>query len=242
MTAPSNRHRPARLAACVALAASLAAGAPAARAGAEGPPDDEAAAKSEVKPKGFLYREIPVDRGTAPTGDGAQVTIIGNPVVLHGERVRVGEKLRAATLRDPALETVEIAGQGGRVRILSIVPSLKTKTCEQQTHYLSEKSGDLDEQVELVTISLDSPKTQGRFARDAGIENVTFLSDESAADFGRAHGLLIEQPRMLARAVIVVDADDVVRYVQVVPEVSHMPDMQAAFDFARKLVEQGSAG
>ena len=108
----------------------------------------------------------------------------------------------------------------------------------EQTHYLSEKNGDLSEQVELVSISLDTPEVQKSFAEDAEIENVTFLSDTGEAAFGRAHGLLIERPRILTRAVMVIDADNVVRYLQVVPEVSHMPDMEAAFTFARTLVAE----
>ena len=131
-----------------------------------------------------------------------------------------------------------ITGKTGQIRILSVVPSLQTPTCEQQTHYLSEKNAGLSERVELVTISLDSPEVQGMFAEEAGIENVTFLSDIGEAAFGRAHGLLIEQPRILTRAVMVVDAENVVRYLQVVPEVSHMPDLEAAFTVARGLVAE----
>jgi thiol peroxidase len=125
--------------------------------------------------------------------------------------------------------------------VLSIVPSLETPICEQQTHYLSEKSAGLSDRVELVSISLDAPEIQGKFAREAEIENVTFLSDAAAEAFGRAHGLLIEQPHILARAVIVVDARNIVRYLQVVPDVSHMPDLEAAFGFARELIAVGGS-
>ena len=67
---------------------------------------------------------------------------------------------------------------------------------------------------------------------------MTFLSDSAEAAFGRAHGLLIEKPLILTRALMVVDVENVVRYLQVVPDISHMPDMDAAFMFARLLLAE----
>jgi len=225
-----------RVALRLVLAAAWVAGVPVAAASDEsGASPSEVAAETQVERAGFLFKEIPVDAASARSGGGQSVQMGGRAVVLAGQEIRVGDRLRPATLRDRSLHGVDIAGSPGRVRILSVVPALQTPTCEQQTHYLSEKSGDLPDRVELVTISLDTPEVQREFAEEAEIGNVTFLSDAGDAAFGRAHGLLIEQPRILTRAVLVVDADDVVRYLQVVPEVSHMPDMEAAFDFARQL-------
>jgi thiol peroxidase len=123
------------------------------------------------------------------------------------------------------------------VRIISVVPSLDTKTCEQQTHHLSEKNDGLDKSIELVTVSIDTPFAQGRFAREAKIKNVTFLSDYRDAQFGKENGLLVDQPHVLARAVMVVDAQNVIKYLQVTPELAEMPDMEAAFQFARTLTK-----
>ena len=232
-----------RTGACIAAGACL--GVWASTAGAErdgGAGDPDVAAQTQVETSGFLYRKIQVDDASARAGEGQQVALGGQAVTLHGQEIKVGDTLRPATLQDPALQNVAIAGKTGQVRILSVVPSLQTPTCEQQTHYLSEKNAGLSERVELVTISLDTPEIQGKFAQEANIENVTFLSDTGDAAFGRAHGLLIEKPRILTRAVMVVDAENVVRYLQVVPEVSHMPDLEAAFAFPRTLIGEESAG
>lgn len=232
-----------RIVACVTIGASLGVWTSAAWAGDEGggvTPD--VAAKTQVQTSGFLFKEIPLDKNSARAGEGQTVTMGGHAIALKGQEIKVGDTLRAATLQDPSMQGVAIAGHSGRVRILSVVPALQTPTCEQQTHYLSEKSAGLSERVELVTISLDTPEVQKKFAKEAEIENVTFLSDASEAEFGRAHGLLIEKPRMLTRAVLVVGADNVVRYLQVVPEVSHMPDMESAFDFARTLAGEEPTG
>lgn len=225
-----------RIALWLVLAAAWMGGGPVFAASDEaGASPSEVAAETQVESSGFVFKEIPVDVASARSGAGQSVQMGGRAITLAGQEIRVGDRLRSATLRDRSLRGVDIAGKSGRVRILSVVPALQTPTCEQQTHYLSEKSGELPDQVELVTISLDTPEVQDQFADEAEIENVTFLSDAGDAAFGRAHGLLIEQPRILTRAVLVVDADDVVRYLQVVPEVSHMPDMDAAFEVARRL-------
>jgi thiol peroxidase len=122
------------------------------------------------------------------------------------------------------------------VRIISLVPSLDTKVCEQQMHYLSEKNKGLDKMVELITVSVDTPFAQKRFAEEAKISNVTFLSDYRGADFGKAHGLFLKDPHLLARAVMVVDKHNIIRYLQITPELAQLPDMEAAFQFARTLI------
>ena len=133
------------------------------------------------------------------------------------------------------INVVETKGKG-KVRIISVVPSLDTKVCEQQTHYLSEKNKGLDKMVELITISIDTPFAQKRFAEEAKISNVTFLSDYRGADFGKTYGLLLKGPHILARAIMVVDAQNKIRYLQITPELGQMPDMDKAFTFAKSLI------
>jgi len=184
----------------------------------------------------FSYENMPVATDSAPsTGDGSTVTFQGNPLTLSGRPIAVGETLADVQLYGIDQQPARLAS-GGRVKIISVVPSLDTPVCEQQTHYLSEKNSGLDAEVELVTVSLDTPFAQGRFSREAEISNVTFLSDNRAAEFGRSHGLLVDDVHILARTVMVVDADNVIRYLQVTPELTQMPDMEAAFEFARSLV------
>jgi thioredoxin-dependent peroxiredoxin len=186
--------------------------------------------------EGFSYRDIPVAKETAETGEGATIQFRGSPLPLSGIEVKAGETLRAAPLAQGDLSLVNIQESKGAVRIISIVPSLDTKVCEQQTHYLSEKNQGLDQQVELITISIDTPFAQDRFAKEAGIANVEFLSDFRGGEFGRSHGLLLEGTHILARAVMVVDADNLIRYLQVTPDLGQMPDMDRAFQVARALL------
>jgi thiol peroxidase len=169
-------------------------------------------------------------------GDGQTVTFKGDALALEGTAIKVGDTLPAAVLTNNDLKPVDLTEAKGKVRIISLVPSIDTPVCEEQTHELSEKNGGLDKQVELITVSMDLPFAQKRFAKEAKINNVTFLSDYKAAEFAKSTGLLIQPLHLLARTVLVVDRDNVIRYMQVVPEITNLPDMQAAMTAAKGLV------
>jgi thiol peroxidase len=183
----------------------------------------------------FMYRNLPVATGSADAGEGHTVTFKGNPKNLVGPGIKVGDTLRDVPVVAGDLSNVKITDMKATARIISLVPSLDTKVCEQQTHHLSEKNQGLDRSVQLITVSVDTPFAQKRFADEAKIRNVTFLSDYRSGEFGRAHGLLVKDPHLLARAVMVVDKDNVIRYLQVTPELAELPDMEAAFAAAKKL-------
>lgn len=186
----------------------------------------------------FPYKVMPVANGTINAGEGNNVLSQGKPLRLSGMGIKVGDKLRDVKLTqvDLALVNVTDTKGKGKVRIISVVPSIDKEVYEQQTHYLSEKNKGLDKIVELITISIDTPFAQKRFAEEAKITNVTFLSDYRGADFGKAHGLYLKDPHVLTQAVIVVDTANVVRYLQVTPELAQLADMDEAFRFARTLV------
>jgi len=177
-----------------------------------------------------------VAKGSVTPGEGNAVTFKGNPLPLAGSAVKVGAPLPAATLVGGGMQPVNIAEAKGKVRIINIVPSLDTPVCDAQTHELIEKDPALSESIELITVSMDLPFAQQRWGRAAKAKNVTFLSDHRSGDFGMNNGLLIVPLRLLARAVIVTDKDGVVRYVQVVPEITELPDMDAAMTAAKALL------
>ncbi len=179
---------------------------------------------------------ITVATTSGTPGDGQTVTFKGDALALEGTAIKVGDTLPSVVVTDNDLKSVNLAEAKGKVRIISIVPSIDTPVCEEQTHELSEKNGGLDKQVELITVSMDLPFAQKRFAKEAKIHNVIFLSDYQAAEFGKNTGLLIQPLHLLARTVLVVDKDNVIRYMQVVPEITNLPDMQAAMTAAKGLV------
>ena len=161
---------------------------------------------------------------------GTQVTKQGEKLALAGTGIEVGQRLPDTSLVDAAtMKTVNLNDYHGRVLFLSIVPSIDTKVCETQTHYLGEQGDKLPATVKRITVSRDTPFAQARFAREAKLEDIQYLSDYKEGAFGRSIGLLIDGPRLLARSVIIVDKQGIVRYIQVVPEITHLPNMEEAF-------------
>ena len=185
---------------------------------------------------GEEVQAIKVNKGTGEAVDGNTVAMKGNPLPLSGTAIKLGEPLPSAMVTGGNLGPVDIATGNGKVRIISVVPSVDTPTCEAQTHLLSEKDRKLAEQVEMITISMDLPFAQQRFAREAKIKNITFYSDYKTGQFGKNNGLMIDPLHLLARAVIVTDKNNIVRYIQIVPEVTELPDMAAAMSAAKALL------
>ncbi len=186
--------------------------------------------KIAVEPKFTISTESVIP------GSGNIVTLKGSPVTLEGNGVKVGDPAPEAALTGNDLKQVLLPGEKGRVKIISIVPSLDTKVCENQTHLFSERNEGLDKDVDIITISMDLPFAQARFSERADIKNLRFLSDYKTADFGRRYGLLIKELRLLTRTVIVLDKENVIRYMQVVPELTQLPDYERALAIAKNLL------
>jgi thiol peroxidase len=187
-------------------------------------------ALSHVEPK------YTIASSSVSTGSGNSVSMKGTPVSLEGELIKIGDNAPDATLIGTDLKPVVLPGDKGRVKIISIVPSLDTKVCENQTHLFSERNNGLDKDVDIITISMDLPFAQDRFSERAEIKNIRFLSDYKTADFGRRYGLLIKELRLLSRSVIVLDKENVIRHIQVVPELTQLPDYERALAIAKGLL------
>ncbi len=185
--------------------------------------------------KNFILAGLLIFTGTSWGGQVFSITLNGNPLTLMGKMAEVGKALPVLSLPDLGLNMIDLQSFKGNVTILSVVPSLDTPTCDKQTHFLSEENKGLDKTAKLVTISRDLPFAQKRFSKEAKIENILFLSDYRDALFGKSTGLLIEENRLLARAIIVLDRKGIIRYMEVVPELAQLPKMEKALEFARSL-------
>lgn len=170
---------------------------------------------------------------------GTQVARKGELLALTGTGITVGQRLPDTNLIDAVtMKAVNLNDFQGSILFLSIVPSIDTKVCEAQSHYLGEQGDKLPASVKRITISRDTPFAQARFAKEAKLEDIQYLSDYKEGSFGRSTGLLIDGPRLLARSVILVDKQGIVQYIQVVPEITHLPDMEEAFNKASALANQ----
>jgi thiol peroxidase len=156
------------------------------------------------------------------------VTLRGNPVTLLGPQLRVGDRAPDFAVVDGSLHPVRLADFQGKTKLISVVPSLDTPICELQTQRFHEEAAKLPANVEVLTISVDLPFAQSRFCTTHGIQKIRVLSDYRDVAFGLAYGLLIKEVRLLARAIFVLGQDDVIRYLEIVPEVGSHPNYEAA--------------
>ena len=162
----------------------------------------------------------------------ATVTLQGNPIHTSGELPAEGTRAPDFRLIDRELNERTLADYAGKRKLLNIVPSLDTPVCAAQARRFNEDAAQLDN-TQVLVISADLPFAQSRFCETEHIDNLDTLSIVRSGDFGEAYGVaLTEGPLagICARAVIVLDENDVVQYTQLVPEIAEEPDYDAALD------------
>lgn len=161
------------------------------------------------------------------------VTFKGNPVTLVGNELFVGDSAPEFALAANDLSTVTLASSAGKVRIISVVPSLDTPTCDTQTRRFNREAAALGQDVAVLTVSMDLPFAQKRWCGAAGITAVQTLSDYKDHTFGLDYGVRIKELGLLARSVFVVDKKGKVTYREIVSEVTREPDYAKAVEAAR---------
>ena len=170
----------------------------------------------------------------AMTERAGAVTLHNNPFTLLGPEIKAGDKAPDFTVTGNDMKPVSLQDTAGKVRILSVVPSLDTPVCDQQTRRFNEEAGKLPN-VEILTISMDLPMAQKRWCGAAGVDKVRTLSDHKDASFGLAYGTLIKELRLDARSIFVLDKEGTVRHVEYVKEISTHPNYDSALAKAREL-------
>ncbi|MFC5558302.1 thiol peroxidase [Ureibacillus thermophilus] len=166
----------------------------------------------------------------------AQVTFKNKPVTLLGNEVKVGDKAPDFTVLANDLSPVTLKDSEGKIRLFATVPSLDTGVCDAETRRFNEEASKLGEDVVVYTVSVDLPFAQKRWCGAAGIDRVITVSDHKDLSFGKAYGVVIEELRLLARAVFVVDREGVVRYVEYVSETTNHPNYEAAIAAVKELL------
>ena len=164
------------------------------------------------------------------------VTMKGNPITLVGTELQVGDKAPDFVAIDNDLNPVSFDSFRGKVCIVSSVPSLDTPVCDMETRRFNDEAGRLDDNVEILTISMDLPFAQKRWCGAAGVDRVQTLSDHRDAAFGQAYGVLIKGLRFLAGAVFVVDKEGTIRYRELVKEIASEPDYDSVLTAVKELV------
>ncbi len=162
------------------------------------------------------------------------VTLQGSPVTLVGDLVEVGQRAPDFTATGNDMQPVECSSFKEKVVVLSSVPSLDTPVCDLETRKFNQEAASLGDDVVILTISMDLPFAQKRWCAAAGVKRVITLSDYLDAEFGRKFGVLIRELRLLARAVFVVDREGVIRFKELVKEITNEPDYAAVLKAIQK--------
>ena len=160
----------------------------------------------------------------------SSVTLKGNPVDVAGNLPKIGSKAPNFTLVDKALADVTLETFAGKRKVLNIFPSVDTPTCAASVRSFNERAASLNNTV-VLNISADLPFAQTRFCAAEGIENVVNLSSMRGRDFLMNYGVLLFTSKLAglcARAVIVLDENNVVKHVELVPEIANEPNYDAA--------------
>ena len=165
-----------------------------------------------------------------------KITMKGNPLTLMGQELNIGDTAPDVVLANNDLAPVSLSSYGGKVCIISSVPSLDTPVCDMETRRFNEEAGALGDDVAIITVSMDLPFAQKRWCGAAGVDKVITLSDYGDMSFGNAYGVLIKELKLLARSVFVLDRQGVIQYIQLVNEVTDEPAYQEILDAVGKLM------
>lgn len=166
-----------------------------------------------------------------------QVTFKENPVTLPNKEVKVGDEIPDFTVLANDLSPVTAKDTAGKIRLFSVSPSLDTSVCSDQAKRFSEEATSLGDDVEVYFITCDLPFAQKRWAEVNNIENLTILSDHRDLSFGEAFGVTMQELRLLARSIFVIDKNDKVTYVEYVPEGTNHPDYDKAIEAVKELTK-----
>ncbi len=164
------------------------------------------------------------------------ITMKGSPLTLLGPELQTGDAAPEFRVVDNDLSPVTLKDFKHKVLIISTVPSLDTPVCDMETRRFNTEAANLGNEVKIVTASMDLPFAQKRWCGAAGVEQVMTVSDYQEASLGQNFGVLIKELRLLARGVFVLDQSRIIRYVQLVPEVTEEPNYEPILQAAKDLL------
>lgn len=164
------------------------------------------------------------------------ITFAGDKVTLLGKQVEVGQEAPAFKATKNDLSEFNSEDLKGKVVVYSIAPSLDTSVCAIQAKKFNHDALDLSDDVVIVTITEDLPFAQARFCANEDIKNLEMVSDYKEREFGDKYGFLIDELKLLARGVVVVDKEGIIKHVEYVPEVTNEVNFEKALEAVKELV------
>lgn len=163
-------------------------------------------------------------------------TLKGNPITLVGPELKVGDTAPDFKVNKDLMNQVSLNDYAGKVKLISVVPSLDTGVCDAQTRRFNEEAAKLGDNVVILTISVDLPMAQARWCGAAGVDKVVTLSDYKTKSFGEAYGVLIKELQLDMRSIFVVDANNKITYIEYLKEMTEHPNYEAAIAAVKALL------
>ncbi|GBF50864.1 thiol peroxidase [Leptospira ryugenii] len=169
----------------------------------------------------------------------ASVTLKGSPIELEGSIPKAGDKAPDFKITKQDLSELSLKDLSGKVKILVSVPSLDTAVCAIETKKFNEKAAK-EADIATIIVSGDLPFAMKRFCTTEGIDSPNLITGSQFKDFSfsKSYGVHMSSgplAGLAARAVFVVDQSDVVRYVELVPEIAKEPNYETILAEAKKL-------
>lgn len=158
-------------------------------------------------------------------------TFKGGPIMLAGQFPKPGDSAPEFYLVKNDLTEFTLKDAKGHYLIMNIFPSLDTGVCATTVRRFNKMAAALPG-VCVLCISKDLPFAQNRFCTTEGLDFVIPLSDfRYTSRFGQDYGVLMTSGPLrglLARAVIIINPEGKVVYSELVNEVTHEPNYDAA--------------
>ena len=162
----------------------------------------------------------------------------GQNVTIVGKDVQVGQQAPDFTTQAFDWSTVDVLkATTGKIRIIGSLPSLNTPVCDKETRRFNQFAEALGDEVAIVMVSMDLPWTQKNWCTTSRVDQVMVFSDHTNADFGIKYAVLLEEPRILRRAIFIVGKDDLIKYVEYLPALGDEPDYDAVLQAAREATD-----
>jgi thiol peroxidase len=166
----------------------------------------------------------------------SKVTFKGNPVTLVGRVLKAGKPAPDFRLITADLKEANLLDFRGKTKVINSFISIDTPVCDSQVKEFNKRASDFSSDIVILGVSKDLPFAQKRFCQANEIKNLLTLSDYKFSSFGINYGLLIKEMNLLARAVIILDKKNIIRYVQIVPELTSAPNYEDALRNLKEII------
>ncbi|MDX2370102.1 MAG: thiol peroxidase [Colwellia sp.] len=149
-------------------------------------------------------------------------------VTLLGTQINIGDKAPNFKVVDKNFAPIQLTDFKETALLISVVPSLDTGVCSLQTKRFNEEAAKLPKNITVLTISNDLPFAQKRFCKVENVDQIKVLSDSVWHNFGENYGLIIKNMGLLTRAIFVIDSQGIVKYKELVANISQHPNYESA--------------